>query len=458
MVTKIPIFRIFQIIVISIFTGFSTVLILTATKLRPIADDYCAAWYGKIDILTYFKKSYFEGTGDVASAIVNYYLTGQSLLRFPFSLASLIPYFLSLISITIFIFILINMCNSRIKLKYFFVLFVFIVPAWISYWWSTLAFSGVENNAALRLANTVTFWQSVNIGYVFMPFIISSIILITLRNQLKLNGIFRIYSWKSLLLLFVGFAAGTSGLVYASTIFIVLILFTFSLQNYNKILSIILLILGLLSGILFSVTSPTSQKRQKYLSELYTWTDGTLTNLIGWIFPSSVLKVFENIYSWGALTTLIIGIFFAFLIQINKFNLDSSNLISLILILFSSSLIMSVLMRFGESRSYPAFWHEITFHTITFIALFLTGILISDIYFKKFNFLIPIFPKLVLVISSIVIILFTLSPTLYYRDIVHKRYLDWGNGGGFIEGPEDRTPGGWVENCWIRLEALRNVN
>jgi|694.fasta_scaffold140172_2 hypothetical protein len=458
MITNLPIFRIFQIVVISIFTWFSIVLILTATKLRPIADDYCAAAIGEDGVLTVFKNFYFEGTGDVSSAIVNFYLTGQSLIHLPFSFASLIPYFLSLISITFFIYVLINLGNSGIKLKYFFILFVFILPAWISYWWATLTLNDVENIRALRLANTVTFWQSVNIGYVFMPFTISSIILVTLGNQMKQDRILKIYSWNSLLFLLLGFVAGTSGLVYALTIFIILILFACSLKNYIKILPIVSLILGLVAGVLFSITSPGSQGRQKYLSELYTWTDGTFTSLIAWIFPSSVFNVIENIYSWGALTTLIVGIIFAFIIQINKFRVESSSLLFLILILFSSSLIISVLMRLGESRSYPAFWHEITFHTITFIALFLTGVLISNLYLKKFNFLIPIFPKLIFVISSIVIILFTLSPTLHYRDIVNARYLDWEKGGGFIEGPEDRTPGGWTEDCWIRMENLRSAN
>jgi hypothetical protein len=275
---------------------------------------------------------------------------------------------------------------------------------------------------------------------------------------MKQDRILKIYSWNSLLFLLLGFVAGTSGLVYALTIFIILILFACSLKNYIKILPIVSLILGLVAGVLFSITSPGSQGRQKYLSELYTWTDGTFTSLIAWIFPSSVFNVIENIYSWGALTTLIVGIIFAFIIQINKFRVESSSLLFLILILFSSSLIISVLMRLGESRSYPAFWHEITFHTITFIALFLTGVLISNLYLKKFNFLIPIFPKLIFVISSIVIILFTLSPTLHYRDIVNARYLDWEKGGGFIEGPEDRTPGGWTEDCWIRMENLRSAN
>ena len=458
MLANISPFRIFQILVISIFTWFSILVILTATKLRPIADDYCAAASGVDDVFTALKKFYFTGTGDLASAIVNFYLTGKSLLHFPFSFASLLPYFLSLISITIFIYVLINLSNSGIKIKYFFILFVFVLPAWISYWWATLTFNDIENIPALRLANTVTFWQSVNIGYVFMPFAVSSIILIALGNQMKHDRIFKIFSWNSLLFLLVGFIAGTIGPVNALTVFILLISFAFSLKNYIKILPIISLILGLLAGVLFSITSPGSQERQKYLSEVYTWTDGTLISLIDWIFPSSVFKVIENIYSWGALTTLIIGIIFAFIIQVNRFGIELRTLLFLIIILFSSSLIVSVLMRLGESRSYPAFWHEITFHTITFIALFLTGILISDLYLKRFSLLIPIFPKLIFVISSIVIILFILSPTLYYRDIVYSRYLDWEKGGGFIEGPEDRTPGGWTEDCWIRMESFRNAN
>ena len=402
---------------------------VASIKIRPIADYYCMASAAHNGILKSASGAYLNRGGELSVALVVFALVGKPLVSAPYSLASWLPFTLTLISIAIVGYILtLNFTSRFLSLRsvYNFILFsIFICLSWITHWWFPIVMEP-DNLDRLRLANVMVFWQTVNMQYVLMPSLSIAIITLLIKNSKRLD-----YRLVIGLLFFCGIAIGFSGMVFAFSAFVVITFFLAtkyvgSAFRIFDLLPGLFLNLGIALALFFSVLSPGTRSRAANLGELYKWTDGSLQGLIAWTFPFSIISWLETIFNWGSLAVFALGTLSFYILYTRGTPTKGNNSNLLVPTLFFFSLVLSIVSRVAETRAYPAFWHQMTAYLMSFLAIFLLGFLCGDrLINSKWWPSVSNWSLTMLMICTLVFVALVLFSTIEFSSAIETRYLNW---------------------------------
>jgi hypothetical protein len=434
-------------LIIFILVGFRSL------KLRPISDDYCFAARAVPGTFSALSDWYLTWSGDLFSILLSTVFIGSSILHLPWSISSSIPFLVSgsLIGILIYPFFNRSIIKSRKSLLFLFIfLSVLVANAWWSQWWisSLLNYS----DTALVLQNSITFWQTINVAYV-MVLIINLVLFFSLEYVSD--------RYSRLVSVIYGALLGLSGMVYASSIVLLSMLRMTSYCVSRKKISVRLLkIYGLytftaLLFLGFSFFSPGTQARKSILEESPQLEVFNLISLYYWTFPAAANSWFSSFFNLGSFFSFIIFLCLGF-ISVNFFGVDIKfRYTYLIFLLFTLSIIMTVISRISEAFAYQAFWHLIPIHLLRFLVIASLSLCLGAVLARKYQ-------NNILTIS--IILVATAAQILQVYSIylmgerIEQRYKIWSKGSAPLHGIEDlslTSTKGTYNMCWDRIGDFR---
>ena len=425
-------------------TGIQTLFFFYFAKdLRPIADDYCMAYYAGLGFWDSFQTWYTTRISDIVAILANYYLVGFPLLILPYTLASVITLFFAILMISILISYLII---GRIYYKNFLIFFSITTVAYLSFWTSNTFFSdGVDY---IKFKNMALHWQNINSQYIFLSALMSLILVKILKNV-------KTSKFNSVLILLLGFLSGTFGLLIVLTAISLLILFAIYAaikKETNKFSRILIFASGLVPGFLFSFLSPGNQARSRQLGNEDLSSKLDYFYLFNWTFPKALIEWVDGFLQIGSLMVLVFGIILGIFSDHFNSKLAKYNYFENILIFFSLSVISSFLSQLSEAFAYEAFWHLAVPYLYIFVFLFIFGFYVGE-KLKVTSFDINGFA----LAASLGLILGLSGLSIYKasNEIVERKHL-WQSGPAPLLGMLDiENKEDWVFYCWMGVKELK---
>jgi hypothetical protein len=428
-------------------------IILKSTKLRPISDDYCFAAVAGQGTVGALAEWYSNWTGDLFGILVSTVLLGLPIILLPWSLSSAIPFITSGLAIgSFFYFVLNQSLVSKVKYRilFFFLLPVLVANTWWSQWWITPRLNITDTT--LTLPNTITFWQTINTGYV-----ISLILILCLVFYLE-------YSNRKLSLVtsfFCGVTIGFSGLVYALSILVlcvILIIFRLFKSNNQPVIYYKNYLIFLVTSLIFmslSFNSPGTQSRKLVLESNPQIENINVISLVSWTFPEAIFTWIGSILNLGSLVSFFtfssLGFISSKIIKI-EFRWKHRNLVPL---LFLLSIIMAVISRVSEAFSYPAFWHWVPIYLLNFLVV----IFISFYFGVRLSQKFPGFSFFVMAITITCIVQIIQIYSIYFMTVrIDMRYEMWSKGSAPLYQIADLyfpPTKGYTDQCWERIGEYR---
>jgi len=351
-----------------LFIGISTVqtvyFFFFARNLRPIADDYCMAFYAGLGFWGSFQAWYTTWISDVFAVLTNYFLVGLPLITVPYILASVITVFFAILMISILSsYLLVGKHN----LKNVFTIFPVITISFLSFWISKTIITDDLN--FIKLKNMILHWQNINSQYIFLSALMALILVTIIKKPIVTKSI-----W--ILVLLLGFLTGTFGVLIVLTSFSLLFIFFMYaafLKDKNKLLRIFLFMAGLTSGLIFAYFSPGTQSRSKLLGNEDLVSSLDILYLFNWTFPAALIEWSGGFLQVGALVVLAFGIILGIFSQNLNSRISVRELSENMFIFFSLSLIAAILSQLSEAFAYEAFWHLAVPYLFIYIFLILSG-------------------------------------------------------------------------------------
>ena len=427
-------------------------LVLIASNLRPVADDYCLAGVANLGPIDYYRYWYTYFIGDLSTLTGNYFLIALPAVFLPYGIGTSVTFFacLILLSVTIVKFLNQKKTTRLHRLLSFTMIFFFVYLSWIGYWF-TLGRGNSGDEISRGVAGDMVFfgsimnWQAANINYVVLPCIALLIYSKMFTNSFQ--------NWNLLLVALLGFVIGGSFYVLGSVFIFLIMLQLFF--NYVKFTDstirsfrneIIVLVLALVS-IASSYFSPGAQNRRLSYPQDVSFAS------IGKTAIDGIFNWFSTLYFPAILVTFLLGaalcrIFSA--IGINQFELDVTKFVVTPLIL---SILTFVVTKVSELFAYKAWWHELSSRTFLYIFTLTFGVYCMDQLMTRFKLEFSLF-ELVIGSSAIFIALYSVKQS---GDAITERKVRWEQGPAQVTlnmDPFDRETE-WVDVCWRELEEKK---
>jgi hypothetical protein len=424
-------------------------------KIRPIADDYCAAaQVGSQGFIGYMQGIRQSWSGDFFQILSIASFVGWPLAHLPVPLLG----FTTLFFFMAFFLIFGNLLASRFltpvgddhKPQSFWVtMSIILLTSWGAYW-SIPVWIGVGEKYQPAFQSRESFsavfgWPIAIAQYLIVPLIIGLLMLVPQRNLLRtLFG-----------LSFLGLIVGTSGYALAAAIFAAAIIFQISSMlriQWNKVF---VFQCGILSGILVSFFSPGAQARSNSLRESAPEIDFEI--VFRWILVSGA-EFLASVFHLGVLATILFGFASAkYLRHSFHLTIDQSKGHQLLIGGSVFLVVFYVVISISELFTYPSFWHLLTFKGFIFLDSYLVGFLLARSadfsLFGRREFRKKIFSLLLVLLSTVSTISFAKAGA----EIAQRADL-WERGNASLPGISDIDPaGGWIDVCWQELRRIRDL-
>ena len=215
--------RLILVVTLSLIFAFEMYqLMLIASNIRPVADDYCLAGVAGLNPIDYFKHWRYYFIADISTLAGNYFLIALPAVYLPYGIGTSITFFACLVSLSA-VFVMFMRFTTAKKLSKFLsitIVFSFTYLSWVTYWIVLgRGNSGDEISRGtvgdLVFFGSIMHWQAANINYVILPCLA---LLIYSKMFTK-----EFYSWNPIVVAIFGLIIGGSFYVLSS-VFIFLIL------------------------------------------------------------------------------------------------------------------------------------------------------------------------------------------------------------------------------------------
>ncbi len=438
----------------SCLIGFSTFLwiVIQSLKLRPISDDYCFASGAGVGVVSATKNLYLTWSGDVVSYFISNAITGWTILSLKWSIASAIPFMLAAASLSLVVYRLVSELTSMSRnTKYMLAASVcaFVPIAWWSFWWITPLLAP-KSDEILLIPNTITFWQTINSGYIVtMSF---SILCYLAVDKLPRRFAFSLMS-------FAGLLAGLSGIVLACTLISLALCTLVWLFKYHPTETLrkknyIAYIIGGVVGIFASMLAPGTKARRGSLSEFQTITDYSLISLLEWTFPQALWEFSLAVLGLG---TVLVALFFGAIGLILSAEIEISDVARIkyrSTQLFVFALLLSLFSQLSEAFSYPAFWHLVPIYALVFLLTVYGSFFLGIRLGKGIHQRTRRFATVLLIATQVAMVLSVLE----MGDAIAKRYDTWSQGPAPLYQIADiESNPGYIWNCWTNIGNFREL-
>jgi hypothetical protein len=325
----------------------------------------------------------------------------------------------------------------------------FVPIAWWSFWWISPLLAP-RTHEILQLPNTITFWQTINSGYIVAMSI--SIVCFLAVDRAPRRFAFPLMSLAGLL-------AGLSGLVLACTLITLALCTLVWLLRNNPLETLrkknyIAYIMGAVIGLLAAMLAPGTRARRDVLSQNPMIPDLDLLSLLDWTFPEALWEFMVAILGLG---TVLVALFFGAIGLILSADTEISAFTkikyrSAQLFVFAS--LLSLFSQLSEAFSYPAFWHLAPIYALVFLLTvygsFFLGIRLGTGIQQRTR----IFATIILIATQVAMVLSILK----MGDEIAERYDTWSQGPAPLHQISDiELNPGWVWNCWKTIENFREL-
>ena len=443
-----------------IFFAISLVAVLdvfrNARSLRPIADDYAA---GNNIIIRglggYISNDYLNFSGELARVVADAVLVGIPVSSLPWSLSSLSTFIVAslVVGLAVLTTWAISRSGKKSLEKWLWLALPTAVLAWWAYWWAAL--TTPHDVSARALPEAITHWQIINSSYVVLPALVISLFLMLMHWQTKnvtkqwwrIGGIFA-----------VGLLAGLTGPVFGLTVAIGILSIYAALVFQHKTRRlrppswVVAAFVGVLVGVAITQASPGTRSRAPLFRGGEGMVPFTPGNLLNWTIPAALYEWADRLANVGTLVVLLLTIGVGFLATSSGLNTQPRQLLALGTGLLLFSLVYSIANRLSEAFVYPAFWHQVGFSTILFLAIAIYGFLLGSVASRSNQAV-----AATLIIASLVVgILWALSSERLLVGSINDRYSAWLMGPAPLNGiPDIEQVGGGFERFWVVLAEFR---
>ena len=447
--------RIILVVILSFIIAFATFqLMLIASNLRPVADDYCLAGAAGLNPFDYFKYWHYYFIADISTLAGNYFLIALPAVFLPYGIGTSVTFFACLVSLSAVIVMFMRFTSTKKlnRLLSITIVFCFTYLSWITYW-IVLGRGNSGNEISRGTVGDLVFfgsimnWQAANINYVILPCIALLIYSKMFTKDFS--------SWNPIVVVAFGLIIGGSFYVLSAVfIFLILSQLVFNYFKYEESTIMgfkneVLVILFALVSLAASYFSSGAQARRfNYPKDvpLLSIPKTAIEGIFDW-FPTLYLPAIVVTFLLGATLFRI----FAY-VKINEINLD---VYKFVVTPFILSLLTFVVTKVSELFAYKAWWHELSSRTYLYIAVFTFGMYCMQILVKRVNLE---FSLLELVVSSAAIFI-ALYAVKQSADVVIERKIRWEQGPAQVTenmDPFDRETQ-WVYDCWIQLEEKKRI-
>ena len=424
--------------------------------LRPAADDYCLAVFANRGILGGISYWWEYLNGYVASGFSGLLLVGYPLLLLPWSLVSALPFWaaamiMALAGIQVIRYSIVVVAIPKMLL--FSVFPAALVISWWAFLWWPISWG--EFGLATSFALGFTHFQSLNGTYV-----VQTALFVTFTLLLWFHAKDRPVPYAILFVL-PGVIAGFAGITLAITVAIsgLLILSYWKLtgimkQGHRRLAVFVLSASSLVSGLL-SHTSPGARTRAVTAQVDLEFSHERVATVIRGTFPKFIQDLFDAYIHPGSIAVVLILGLAVFLLKGTGTRLSRQRVLGLTAVLFTTSLVASLVSRIGENFFPNEFWHFANLRIFAFFTTVNLGILIGMTVRgprKRSS-------QLFAVTGSAIIFLVTVAALLEMTNSIVNRSIEWTLGPAPILGviSDIETADGWQRSCWISLGQLREL-
>ncbi len=432
------------------------VIMLAATSLRPISDDYChgaeatAGFFGAV-------SSWLQGwVGAFFPVVTGVLFVGLPLAFLPFGISSFIGFALAAASVGFM-----AVLAFRIRWKGEVVRNLAMVAVVTTFWILHLRVLQIigtrpgddpRETVNHQLAEILTHWQTVNVGYVLTPAI--SLILL----GYGLVGAFSRPLFRLFFVFFGSLLAGQSGYVLGGSlmvVFVILIVLDWTKSEKRWRGRFLVGFCGTFFGILLTLIFPGTYARSDALGV----SNSANLPIALRAMPHGISQWFAELFSFGSVIVLFMG---AFLFILFRGTLDSYpkgawfGFIPRFLLLTSA--VFYIVNEAAEVFAYDAFYHFVPARVMTFVALILLGIGAMKWSIDKASVTraLPISVS-ALQIGAIALAtwLLAISAAVLWVNIQERADL-WSEGPASFDFLGDREED-YVDRCWAELEKFTSA-
>ncbi len=455
-------FTALRVVALAIALAAWTIVLLVAvlaTRLRPLADDYCHGAYASLGYVESIAHWYTTWIGDLFQLAVTSLLVGQPLAHLPFGLASALPFLATagVVTLSAVACVMITSVGARgDRLLVVALITPVLALAWWGFWWIPASLDMSETGSPWLNAAATSDWQTVNVQYSLVPaLLVALVVLVQLRGPRSLGLSIAAFGG-------IGLASGLGGLVFgfAALAFVPVLLLARlvhrrSLSKRSVIESAAFAILCIV-GLAVAFLAPGARLRSGYLEGTRPLgADVTFIELFGWTLPTAIRDWIELLFGAGTVVAFVVGVAIALASTRLGVPAKSGMLAAVGSAMLAFSLVVTVVSRAADGLTYEGFWHEILPRSIIFLAAVVLG--------SAGGALLGSWPAVgrarvaqmaVLTISALAGVA-VLGSLLSLQDHVESRATQWAVGAAPSSSLDLETD--WVQKCWDKIAEFRTV-
>lgn len=443
--------RIARLIMVGLILTIFVWVFLVSLNLRPIADDYCHGAVATSGFLGATSTWLLTWTGAFFPAVIGVVFVGLPLAFLPIGISSAVGYLISALSVGMMV---VLAFQPRWKDHFFrnVAMVIVLTTLWLLHLrivqiLGTRPGEVPDGLLTYQLAEMLTHWQTVTVGYVLTP-----VIAITVTGYGLLGSFSR--KWVRLSIVFVGtFLAGQAGYVLGATLsvfFALLVFFDWALGMKRSWQSWIVGVLGAFVGLAATLLFPGAYARAGATES------GTFDRFPTAIraMPHGISQWFEELVSLTSVVVILSGGLFFLLFSAALKPIPAETWTGFVpRSLLAGSAVFYVVKEAAAALVYSGEWHIIPARLMTFVALIFLGIGLARFVGRAISsrlhdprhraatlFLFFILVSWLLVVAGAV-----LTSSILNRAEV------WDQGPAPLQFIDDREAP-WVGECWSDLE------
>jgi hypothetical protein len=443
-------------------TGAAWVVVIAvarvATDLRPLADDYCHGAKATLGYVGSLAAWFQTWIGDLFQLSITALLVGQPLAHLPFSLASAIPFLVTLLVVGLAAFVAI--AGAPVGVRGDRILFLALaVPilmiTWLGFWWVPATIEPSQSTDPWLLAAAMTDWQTVVVQYALVPaLLIGAAILLTFRRGQR--------PWVRVVLFgLLGLASGLGGLVFGVASLAVVPLLLVGRIIHDRAVSTARVVetsaftVLCAAGIAIAYFAPGSGVRNASLLGVRPFGEEvTLGELVRWVLPQGVIQGVGMLVGAGTIVAFLVGVSIALAGKKLGVVGDPAVIASVGLGLVFFSLVIAVASRAADGFSYEAFWHEVVPRTVIFLGVSALGAAVGT-WLGRYPHGAGRMAQVVALAAGAVVALAVIGSLLVMQSHVQDRLAQWSVGAAPSSSLDLETK--WVQDCWATIEDFRPV-
>ena len=379
----------------------------------------------------------------------NTVFVGLPLVHLPWPLASAVPFVTAVLSSSLAVALVVWAVSRGRHLSTILVMSAVAPMAWWSYWWLPVTLDPAGTGDPLKLARAVTFWQSINSGYVIpMMLIVAAYVVLTSGRRLP-RGV------RPSGLVVLGLAIGFTGPVLSVTVLLVFVVLGglnwLGARNINAAVLRAngILALALVVGAGVSYLAPGTKAG---IDSQGSGAPSSISALVQSVFPSALTQWFDLVVNWGSLAVLVLFATASVFVARGGTQISAhlaANMAARFLLL---ALVMSIANRSAEPFVYQAYWHRVPIAVFVFLSMVAAGTAIGmAIHQKERAFQIVVVAGVLAALPMTVLASGTMAAE------VQKRHQSWISGAAPFTSIGDIEDGsGWLK-CWLDLGQFRDI-